>query len=69
MAWDGFLIMAWLQRMEEAKHIPVMIITSGEPEKFKARALKAGAVGFFQKPVNNDELLAAIRRTFGEDAS
>lgn len=69
VAWDGFLIMAWLQRMEEAKNIPVMIITSGEPEKFKARALKAGAVGFFQKPVNNDELLAAIRRTFGEDAS
>jgi CheY-like chemotaxis protein len=68
VAWDGFLIMAWLQRMDEAKDIPIMIVTAGEPEKFKARALKAGAVGFFQKPINNDELLAAIRRTFGEDA-
>ena len=68
VAWDGFLIMAWLQRMDEAKNIPIMIVTAGEPEKFKARALKAGAVGFFQKPINNDELLAAIRRTFGEDA-
>src|SRR5438067_351903 len=68
VAWDGFLIMNWLRRMDEAKDIPIMIVTAGEPEKFKARALKAGAVGFFQKPINNDELLAAIRRTFGEDA-
>src|ERR1041385_2273683 len=26
VSWDGFLIMAWLQRMEEAKGIPVFII-------------------------------------------
>jgi len=66
VAWDGFLIMSWLGRMEEAKNIPIMIITGAEPEKFKERAMAAGAVGYFQKPINNEELLASIRETIGE---
>ena len=65
--WDGFLIMDWLHRMDEAKDIPVIIITGGDPEKFKARSMAAGAIGFFHKPLNNDELLAAIRQALGED--
>jgi CheY-like chemotaxis protein len=64
--WDGFLIMDWLRRIDEAKSIPVIIITGGDPAKFKDRALSAGAVSFFQKPVNNDELLAAIHKTLGD---
>jgi CheY-like chemotaxis protein len=66
--WDGFLIMEWLRRMDEAKSIPVIIMTSGDPEKYKEKALTAGAVSFFQKPVNNDELIAAIRKTLGTGA-
>ena len=66
VAWDGFLIMDWLRRLDEAKHIPVIIITGGDPEKLKDRALAAGAIGFFQKPINNDDLLASIRDTIGE---
>ncbi len=66
VAWDGFLIMNWLRRMDEAKNIPIMIITGAEPEKFKERAIAAGAIGFFQKPINNEELLASIRETIGE---
>jgi len=27
VAWDGFLIMDWLKRMDEAKDIPIFIIT------------------------------------------
>src|SRR5438105_5151015 len=49
--WDGFLIMDWLHRMDEAKDIPVIIITGGDPEKFKARSMAAGAIGFFHKPL------------------
>jgi len=66
--WDGFLIMEWLRRMDEAKSIPVIIMTSGDPEKYKEKALTAGAVSFFQKPVNNDELIAAIHKTLGAGA-
>ena len=68
VAWDGFLIMDWLHRMEEGKNIPIIIITGGKPEEYKARSMAAGAVGFFQKPINNDELVAAIRQTLGEEA-
>src|ERR1051325_37027 len=67
VSWDGFLIMAWLKRMEETKNIPVFIITGSTDETHKTRSRAAGAVGFFQKPINNDELLAAIRRTFGQE--
>ncbi len=35
VAWDGFLIMTWLQRLEEAKHIPIIVITGGEPANTK----------------------------------
>src|SRR3974390_3154345 len=40
VAWDGFLIMNWLQRMDEAKNIPIIIITGGDPAKLKERAIK-----------------------------
>ncbi len=64
--WDGFLIMDWLRRMDEAKDTPFIIITGGDPAKFKDRALKAGAISFFHKPIENNELLIAIRQIFGE---
>ena len=63
LQWDGFNIMQWLQRFKEVADIPVIIITSGDPEKLKNRALAAGAVAFFQKPINHEELLVSIRRT------
>src|SRR5580765_7123526 len=42
--WDGFLIMGWLRRLEETKDIPVIVITSADPAKYKDRAMAAGAV-------------------------
>jgi len=64
--WDGFLIMSWLRRLEEAKNIPIIVITGGEPEKYKERALAAGAVSFFHKPIEHEELLAVIHQTLGD---
>jgi CheY-like chemotaxis protein len=66
VAWDGFLIMNWLRRIDEAKDTPVIIITGGDPGQYKDRSLAAGAIAFFQKPLNNDELLETIRQTIGE---
>jgi CheY-like chemotaxis protein len=65
--WDGFHIMEWLKRMDEAKNMPIMIITAGSPDEYRARAVAAGAAGFFPKPVNQGELLIAVRRAFGEN--
>ena len=68
VAWDGFLIMNWLRRLEEAKHIPIIVITGGDPATYKDRALAAGAVSFFHKPIDNDALLTVIRQTLGDGA-
>lgn len=64
--WDGFLIMDWLRRMDEGQGIPIIVMTVADPLQCRDRCLQAGAVAFFHKPVNNDELLAAIERTLGE---
>jgi CheY-like chemotaxis protein len=67
--WDGFLIMNWLRRLDEAKDIPIIVITGGEPAQFKDRALAAGAASFFHKPIDNDALLTVIRQTLGENTA
>jgi len=63
IAWDGMLLMQWLGRMEEAKNIPIVIITGESPDKYRDQAMKLGAKAFFTKPVANDELVALIRQT------
>jgi CheY-like chemotaxis protein len=68
VAWDGFLIMEWLRRVPEAREIPIIVITGGDPSKYKDRALAAGAVSFFHKPINNDELLTVIGQVLGSNA-
>lgn len=68
LAWDGFLIMEWLRRLDEGKNVPIIVITGGDPVKYKDRALAAGAVSFFHKPIDNDELLAIVAQTLGISA-
>jgi CheY-like chemotaxis protein len=63
VSWDGFLIMEWLKRLEEAAHVPIIVITGGEREKYESRAIAAGASAFFHKPISNDELFGFIRHT------
>jgi CheY-like chemotaxis protein len=63
--WDGFRIMEWFRRMEAIKKIPVIIITGAEDSKNKQRAISGGAVAFFNKPIDHDDLLKVIRATLG----
>jgi CheY-like chemotaxis protein len=65
VSWDGFLIMEWLRRLEEADNVPIIIITSGNSEKFRNQAKAAGAAAFFHKPIDHNELFAYIRRKLG----
>lgn len=62
---DGFLIIAWLKRMEEAASVRIILITDENAEALQARARQAGAVGLFQKPVNQEALLGALARLLG----
>jgi two-component system OmpR family response regulator len=66
LQWDGFNIMEWMRRFREVAEIPVIIITSGDPVKYKARAMASGASAFFQKPINHEEFLVAVRRILGQ---
>jgi two-component system, OmpR family, response regulator len=68
LQWDGFNIMQWLKRFQEAASIPVIIITSGDPDKLKQKALACGAVAFFQKPINNEEFILTLRRVIGQSS-
>jgi CheY-like chemotaxis protein len=68
VSWDGFRIMEWLHRVDETKKIPIIVISGVVEEKNKQRATSAGAVAFFPKPVNFDEMLKVIRATLGIDA-
>ena len=43
---------------------PVIIISADKNVGLKEKALKAGAVGFFQKPVNDQELVDLINKTY-----
>jgi CheY-like chemotaxis protein len=64
--WDGFLIMDWLHRMDEAKNTPIIVITGGDPAQYEKRSLAAGAAAFFHKPLDHDGLINVICRTLGE---
>jgi len=66
--WDGFRIMEWFHRLDSSKKIPVIVITGSEDPKTKERATAAGAVAFFQKPLEHDYLLKVVRATLGDAA-
>jgi CheY-like chemotaxis protein len=59
---DGFFIIQWLRRMSEAQDIPIIVISGDSSTKDKQRALDAGAVGFFTKPIDHIALLNAINK-------
>jgi two-component system cell cycle response regulator len=66
--WDGFRIMEWFHRLDTARKIPIIIITGSEDPKARERATNAGAVAFFQKPLEHDFLLKVVRATIGDPA-
>lgn len=65
-ACDGLHLMDRFRRMEEVRHTPVIIMTSEDPAEFKPRALAGGAVAFFSKPVDNDQLRSVLKELLGE---
>jgi DNA-binding response OmpR family regulator len=59
---DGFVVMERLQRNDRLVSIPVIVLTGRELAGNRDRALHAGAMAFFQKPVEDSTLLFAIRK-------
>ena len=63
-AGNGFIVMERLSNIESLASIPIIVVSARDPESNKKRALEAGAVAYFQKPVDNDELLIAVQKVF-----
>jgi len=66
VAWDGFRIIEWLRYTGSAGTAPAIIITSDEVEKYRSRALSAGAVAVFQKPISFPDLIQTIAECLQE---
>ncbi|MGH7953338.1 MAG: response regulator [Limisphaerales bacterium] len=67
MIWDGFRIMEWFHCLDTAKKIPVIIITGNDDLKVQQQAANSGAVAFFHKPIDHDDLLKVVRATLGDE--
>jgi DNA-binding response OmpR family regulator len=65
---DGFVVLERLRANTYLSVVPVIVVSGRDTGVNQERALKAGAKAFLQKPVNNAELLAVIRKTLGEPA-
>jgi DNA-binding response OmpR family regulator len=59
-AGDGFAVLKNLQQYPTLAGIPVIVLTARDPEANEKRTLESGAVAFFQKPADNEELLGVI---------
>ena len=64
-AGDGFIVMERLSNIESLASVPIIVVSARDPETNKKRALEAGAMAYLQKPVDNEELLIAIRKALG----
>ncbi|HTR23648.1 MAG TPA: response regulator [Terriglobales bacterium] len=70
-ACDGMTVLKYLRQFRGLESIPVVVLSARDPQTNETPSLDAGAVAFFQKPADNDELMGVIKvclqagRTFG----
>lgn len=57
---DGFLVLDRMKNVASLACTPVIVLSARDPQANEERALKAGAEAYFQKPVDNDQLMKAI---------
>jgi DNA-binding response OmpR family regulator len=62
---DGFVVMERLKTNPQLAVIPIIVVSGRGGLANKTRAVEAGAKAFLEKPVDNDDLLAAIRKVLG----
>jgi len=65
----GYELMAQLRQSPATRRIPVMVVTSRAGAKHRDRAMKEGAAAFLTKPVQEDQLIAAVEQLMGREAA
>jgi CheY-like chemotaxis protein len=57
---DGLTVMERLRGLPQMAVVPVVILTGLDPERYRDRAIAAGAAAFLRKPVSDGELLRTL---------
>jgi CheY-like chemotaxis protein len=60
-AWDGLQLMHWMRGLKNTRGASFFVITSSDSPELKKRARAAGVAAFFNKPLDHEKLLEAIR--------
>lgn len=66
---NGYELMSHLRSNPETRRIPMMVVTSRAGAKHRDRAIKEGAAAFLTKPIQEEQLLAAVSAVLGLDKS
>src|SRR5690349_15606882 len=61
LGWDGFLILRWLRRTNEAANVPVIAVTGGDLNLYREHCKEAGILDLLPKPLDHELLLSKIR--------
>jgi chemosensory pili system protein ChpA (sensor histidine kinase/response regulator) len=64
----GYELMVQLRQTPSTRRIPVMVVTSRAGAKHRDRAMKEGATAFLTKPVQEDQLIAAVEQLIGTES-
>jgi len=67
-AGDGFVVLQRLQMLLNTNIIPIIVLSSRTPVGNRDASLKAGAIAYYQKPVDMDVLIKTINETLGLSA-
>jgi DNA-binding response OmpR family regulator len=65
---NGFVLMKKMENIPALSSVPIIVLTGRPQEVYKEATVLAGAKKYLQKPVENEELLAAIREVLGPHA-
>ncbi len=69
LAWDGFLILHWLRRMQGAVDVPVIAVTGGDLDLYRQHCKEAGILDLLPKPLDHELLVSKIRAALGQRES
>ncbi len=66
---DGFVVAERLRATVATANIPIIFLTALKQPGLKEKAKAMGAVAFFEKPFESDDLLAVIDAALGQTVS
>jgi two-component system, chemotaxis family, sensor histidine kinase and response regulator PixL len=58
---DGYGFLAQVKSIDQAKHVPVVMLTSRSGQKHRKIAMNLGAAAYYAKPFNEADMLNTIR--------